>query len=113
VNTLPMSGQTGMTASSSRNSPTRRLLKELETWRVERGQDRGIERLGPLAEGDLFSWEAVINGREIGGGYEGNGPRTLFVFLLLSPRSVLCHCDYASTIPSPPQTLFLPQDDVG
>jgi hypothetical protein len=66
-----MSSRAGEAASSSRNSPTRRLLKELETWRAEASEEKGIERLGPPMEGNLLSWEAVINGRDIDGGYEG------------------------------------------
>ncbi|KAH7329293.1 ubiquitin-conjugating enzyme/RWD-like protein [Stachybotrys elegans] len=56
--------------SSSRN-PTRRLLKELETWRKEEKNEQGIERLGPVGDEDLFEWEAVINGRDVGFGYDG------------------------------------------
>lgn len=56
---------------SSRNA-TRRLIKELETWHnVESKEERGIERLGPVSEGELLSWEAVINGRGVGAGYDG------------------------------------------
>lgn len=57
-------------ASSSR-SATRRLIKELDTWRVEAQDEKGIERLGPVGEDDLLVWEAVFNGRGISGGYEG------------------------------------------
>ncbi|EPE06312.1 ubiquitin-conjugating enzyme [Ophiostoma piceae UAMH 11346] len=33
--------------------------------------NRGIERLGPVADAeDLFKWEAVLNGRDVGGGYD-------------------------------------------
>ncbi|KAB5536430.1 putative ubiquitin protein [Coniochaeta sp. 2T2.1] len=56
--------------SSSRNA-TRRLIKELETWHnVESKEEKGIERLGPVNEGELLSWEAVINGRGVGAGYD-------------------------------------------
>lgn len=58
-------------ASSSR-SATRRLIKELDAWRVETQDEKGIERLGPVSEDDLLAWEAVFNGRGISGGYEGN-----------------------------------------
>lgn len=58
-------------SSSSSRSATRRLIKELETWRSESRDERGIERLGPVGEDDLLTWEAVINGRGIGGGYDG------------------------------------------
>ncbi|KAK0657226.1 ubiquitin-conjugating enzyme/RWD-like protein [Cercophora newfieldiana] len=57
------------TASSSRNA-TRRLLKELDQWNnVESKEEKGIERLGPVND-ELLSWEAVINGRGVGGGYD-------------------------------------------
>ncbi|CAK7198307.1 hypothetical protein SEUCBS139899_000967 [Sporothrix eucalyptigena] len=38
----------------------------------ENNPNRGIERLGPAGDGDdLFSWEAVLNGRGgVGGGYD-------------------------------------------
>ncbi|KAK4451732.1 putative ubiquitin protein [Podospora aff. communis PSN243] len=57
------------TASSSRNA-TRRLLKELDTWNnVESKEDKGVERLGPVGD-ELLIWEAVINGRGVGSGYD-------------------------------------------
>jgi len=50
---------------------TRRLLKELDTWNnVEAKNENGIERLGPVSDDELLSWEAVINGRELGSGYD-------------------------------------------
>ncbi|KAK1830031.1 putative ubiquitin protein [Podospora conica] len=56
--------------SSARNA-ARRLLKELETWTtVESKDERGIERLGPVSDDELLVWEAVINGRGVGGGYD-------------------------------------------
>ncbi len=55
---------------SARNA-TRRLLKELEARDVERRVETGVERIGPVSEGELLSWEAVINGRGVGGGYNG------------------------------------------
>ncbi|KAJ9155888.1 Ubiquitin-conjugating enzyme [Coniochaeta hoffmannii] len=61
---------THSSSSSSRNA-TRRLIKELETWHnVESKDERGIERLGPVHEGELLAWEAVINGRGVGAGYD-------------------------------------------
>jgi len=50
----------------------RRLLKELETWTTtESAAEQGIERLGPVGDGEeMLSWEAVINGRGVGCGYE-------------------------------------------
>ncbi|KAK4111963.1 putative ubiquitin protein [Canariomyces notabilis] len=57
-------------SSSSRNA-IRRLLKELETWNnVESAGEEGIERLGPVSEDQLLNWEAVINGRGVGHGYD-------------------------------------------
>ena len=60
----------GPAASSSRNA-TKRLLKEIETWQNEQPEETGIERLGPVGEENLFEWEAVINGRDVGFGYDG------------------------------------------
>ncbi|KOS18681.1 Ubiquitin-conjugating enzyme E2 pex4 [Escovopsis weberi] len=48
----------------------KRLIKELGTWRKEAPEEKGIERLGPASEDDLFLWEAVINGRGVGCGYD-------------------------------------------
>ncbi|AEO70282.1 uncharacterized protein THITE_27406, partial [Thermothielavioides terrestris NRRL 8126] len=59
-----------MSAASSRNA-IRRLLKELDTWKhSEAAGEQGIERLGPVSDDELLTWEAVINGRGIGNGYE-------------------------------------------
>lgn len=58
-------------SSSSTRTGARRLLKELETWRSEQQDERGIERLGPVSDENLMSWEAVINGRGVGHGYDG------------------------------------------
>ncbi|ROV91324.1 hypothetical protein VSDG_07743 [Cytospora chrysosperma] len=59
-----------MSVASAARSPTRRLIKELDTWRSESRDEKGIERLGPVSEHDLLTWEAVINGRGVGGGYD-------------------------------------------
>ncbi len=49
----------------------RRLLKELDTWNnTESADEQGIERLGPVTDEALLGWEAVINGRGVGCGYE-------------------------------------------
>ncbi|KAI5927755.1 UBC-like protein [Camillea tinctor] len=56
-------------ASSSTNA-TKRLLRELAVWEKEAPSETGIERLGPVNEEELFHWEAVINGRGIGQGYD-------------------------------------------
>lgn len=58
-------------SGSSSRSAARRLIKELDAWRVEARDEKGIERLGPVSEDDLLAWEAVFNGRGISGGYEG------------------------------------------
>ncbi|KAM3536772.1 hypothetical protein ARSEF1564_010304, partial [Beauveria bassiana] len=60
--------------SSSGRTGARRLLKELETWRAEQPEERGIERLGPVSDESLMQWEAVINGHDVGHGYDGNNP---------------------------------------
>jgi peroxin-4 len=87
--------------SSSRNA-TRRLIKELEIWNnVESKEEKGIERLGPVNEGELLAWEAVINGRGVGAGYDGSclSPVAFlisllfFFFLLLESRKTdFFHC---------------------
>ncbi|KAI6381651.1 E2 ubiquitin-protein ligase peroxin 4 [Pyricularia grisea] len=59
-----------MAPKSSDRSATRRLIKELETWHAEAKSETGVERLGPVNEGELLQWEAVINGKGIGGGYD-------------------------------------------
>ena len=64
--------QMSTASASSSRSATRRLIKELDAWRVEAQDEKGIERLGPVSEDDLLAWEAVFNGRGISGGYEGN-----------------------------------------
>ncbi|KAH6634295.1 ubiquitin-conjugating enzyme/RWD-like protein [Chaetomium sp. MPI-SDFR-AT-0129] len=52
-------------------SAMRRLLKELDTWtNTESKNEQGIERLGPVRDEELLTWEAVINGREVGCGYD-------------------------------------------
>jgi peroxin-4 len=66
----PPSSAVSAGSGSSSRSPAKRLLKELDTWRAEQPDEKGIERLGPVGEDDLFEWEAVINGRDVGSGYE-------------------------------------------
>ncbi|KAH6606613.1 hypothetical protein Trco_005766 [Trichoderma cornu-damae] len=56
--------------SGGTRNGARRLIKELENWRKEQKDERGVERLGPVSEEDLFEWEAVINGKGIGSGYD-------------------------------------------
>jgi peroxin-4 len=69
-NSPPAGSAVSGSSSSSSRSPAKRLLKELETWRREQAEEKGIERLGPVGEEDLFEWEAVINGKDIGFGYD-------------------------------------------
>ncbi|KFH47978.1 Ubiquitin-conjugating enzyme E2-like protein [Hapsidospora chrysogenum ATCC 11550] len=57
-------------ASASR-SAIKRLLREIDTWQGEKKEEKGIERLGPVNEDDLFTWAAVINGHGVGHGYDG------------------------------------------
>jgi peroxin-4 len=56
-------------SSKSRNA-THRLLKELDTWHAEAKDEKGIERLGPVSDSEMLTWQAVINGRGIGCGYD-------------------------------------------
>lgn len=56
--------------SKSTRSASKRLLRELATWSKESSSEPGIERLGPVTEDELLSWEAVINGRGLGSGYD-------------------------------------------
>ncbi|KAI1804064.1 ubiquitin-conjugating enzyme/RWD-like protein [Daldinia bambusicola] len=56
-------------AASSR-SAIKRLVKEISAWQTESENETGIERLGPVNEEELLHWEAVINGRGIGNGYD-------------------------------------------
>lgn len=84
-------------ASSSSRSGTKRLIKELEAWRKEQDHDMGIERLGPVGEENLLEWEAVVNGHEVGYGYDGT-----------------CFCCYfgaVELVPPPPFTPYLPTYD--
>lgn len=68
-----------MAAGAAGRNVSRRILKELETWNsVESKDEKGVERLGPVQDDELFKWEAVINGRGIGSGYDG---RSFFLFL--------------------------------
>ena len=83
---MPSSSHTQSGPSS--RSATKRLLKELATWEKEAPTETGVERLGPVSEEELLEWEAVINGRGVGGGYDGAAlfcPYYVFSFFL-SPR---------------------------
>ena len=61
-----------MSGGAPSKSATSRLLKELGKWPEEAKAETGIERLGPPNDEDLFTWEAVVNGKGIGGGYDGS-----------------------------------------
>ncbi|KAI1128408.1 ubiquitin-conjugating enzyme [Nemania abortiva] len=60
-----------MASGSTSRSAAKRLVREMKTWEEEKATETGIERLGPVNEDELLRWEAVINGRGIGGGYDG------------------------------------------
>ncbi|PHH78342.1 hypothetical protein CDD80_7028 [Ophiocordyceps camponoti-rufipedis] len=67
----PMKSSTPSPALSGATTATKRLLRELDVWRREGDDDdKGIERLGPVGDDGLLEWQAVINGRGIGGGYD-------------------------------------------
>lgn len=70
-----------MTGRGSRNA-AKRLMKELEQMRSQSLQEDGIERLGPADDDNLLQWEAVMNGRGVGHGYDGE-------FLPLTPPLIL------------------------
>ncbi|CAG9937903.1 unnamed protein product [Clonostachys rosea] len=65
-----MSSNSAAAGAASSRTATKRLLKELDTWREEQKEEKGIERLGPSRDEDLYLWEAVINGNGIGSGYD-------------------------------------------
>ncbi|KAI1431663.1 ubiquitin-conjugating enzyme [Xylaria sp. CBS 124048] len=54
----------------SSRSAAKRVLRELDIWQKEAAAETGIERLGPPNDEELLRWEAVINGRGIGAGYD-------------------------------------------
>lgn len=81
-------------SSSDGRGAIKRLIKELDVWRGEQKDERGIERLGPVDDEDLLLWQAVINGRGIGNGYDGMKDRT-------SP-SLLVNCASATSFPLSP-----------
>jgi peroxin-4 len=63
---IPSGGGGGLAKNA-----VRRLAKELQAWRQDEARDEiGVERLGPVSD-DLLRWEAVINGRGVGHGYDG------------------------------------------
>ena len=66
-----MSSRGKSSGGDSAKTATKRPIKELDVWRKEQRDAQGIERLGPVSEDNLLEWEAVINGRGIGCGYDG------------------------------------------
>ena len=59
-------------------STSKRLLQELSQLRAQEANPTAatteispIERLGPVSDDEFFHWEAVINGKGLGGGYDG------------------------------------------
>ncbi|CAI4216585.1 unnamed protein product [Parascedosporium putredinis] len=76
-----------MSGGASSRGAAKRLLKELERWSEESKEETGIERLGPPNDEDLLTWEAVINGKGIGGGYDGWSP-----FARIPPPPPLVPC---------------------
>ncbi|KAF4123534.1 peroxin-4 [Geosmithia morbida] len=57
-------------SAATSKQAAKRLLRELDTWEEERKEEKGIERLGPVSEEDIFTWEAVVNGYGVGNGYD-------------------------------------------
>ncbi|KYK58257.1 ubiquitin-conjugating enzyme E2 4 [Drechmeria coniospora] len=64
------SGSKASAGGDSAKTATKRLIKELDIWRKEQPQEQGIERLEPISEENLLEWQAVINGRGVGCGYD-------------------------------------------
>ncbi|KID68581.1 hypothetical protein MAN_03437, partial [Metarhizium hybridum] len=58
----PQSPSRSSTASGpgggSAKTATKRLLKEMDTWRKEQSGEKGIERLGPISDENLLEWES-------------------------------------------------------
>ncbi|KAK7459282.1 ubiquitin-conjugating enzyme [Colletotrichum acutatum] len=77
-------------STSDGRGAIKRLIKELDVWRSEKKEERGIERLGPVDDDDLLTWEAVVNGRGIGNGYDG----MFSLSLSLSPLSLISLQDH-------------------
>ncbi|KAG6009511.1 hypothetical protein E4U21_002147 [Claviceps maximensis] len=67
---MPRAKSPSRTGSASSKTAAKRLLREMDSWRKEQRLERGIERLGPVAEDDMLTWEAVVNGGGVGGGYD-------------------------------------------
>ncbi|KID91148.1 ubiquitin-conjugating enzyme E2 4 [Metarhizium guizhouense ARSEF 977] len=84
----------------SAKTATKRLLKEMDTWRKEQSDEKGIERLGPISDENLLEWESVINGQGVGAGYDGKAslpssssfpraPKMRFVTPIVHPNIAL------------------------
>ncbi len=59
---------TSSRSSQSTQSATKRLLHELHSY--EDDPNPALLRLGPVSDGELFQWEAVMKGVK-GSAYEG------------------------------------------
>jgi peroxin-4 len=81
-----MSSNSAAAGAASSRTATKRLLKELDTWREEQKEEKGIERLGPSRDEDLYLWEAVINGNGIGSGYDGKRCPSIHPYPIFTPR---------------------------
>lgn len=77
----PSRSSTASTSGNSAKTATKRLIKEMDTWRKEQREEKGIERLGPTTDENLLEWEAVINGRGVGAGYDGTSFSLLSLLL--------------------------------
>lgn len=118
-----------MPPATDNSGAARRLAKELALWRAEQDEARdaqgghsgtiaaaaganvdvgGIERLGPVADDDLLRWEAVVNGKGIGGGYDGmslgilRAPPGLFLQSRPAPSIFFKVQPADNRLPSPP-----------
>ena len=63
------------TTKPKATSTSKRLLQELSQLRAQEKdtnttETSPIERLGPVSDDEFFHWEAVINGKGLGGGYD-------------------------------------------
>ena len=78
-----------VSAASAGRNVSRRILKELETWNsVESKDEKGVERLGPTQDEELFKWEAVINGRGKGQGERENKKKRQTIISAPDPPTV-------------------------
>ncbi|KAK4230598.1 protein PEROXIN-4 [Podospora fimiseda] len=69
-NTTATANSGGRGAAASHRSAIRRILKEIDALSSALSIEKGIERLGPPNDEEVFEWEGVINGEGVGAGYE-------------------------------------------